>query len=255
MNIIEKYSYQSNLEFSVSEKEVLKGLIKIYDSIPNLTIKELSNSCYTSTSSLHRLIKKLGFKGFSDFKYKVTDDLELQTIEIFNSESYFKKLVSNIEMTKRMNEKIIIDVANIILKKKKRYCFGTGWKQKQIADNFSTDLLYYGESFTTLRTIDDLKIASEYLDEDSLILIVSISGNANGFDDSLKKCKLNDVIIVSITIDIPNKLSSLADFSLYYKDDILNQSNKHWNSIPLNFLSDYLIETIIDQKRIIEKDA
>lgn len=248
MNIIEKYYNQSKHEFTNNEKEILRSLIKSYRRIPNLTIHELADACYVSSSSLHRLIKKLGFRGFPDFKYKISDELSSQSIKTHDTEDYMKNIIENIEITKRLNENNIIKVANLILQKENRYCFGTGWKQKQIIDNFSTDLLYYRESFTTLRTIDDLKMASEYMGENSLILIVSLSGNAKGYVDILKKCKLNGVTIISITSDTPNPLSSLADYSLYFKDDILYQDNKHWNCITLHFLTDYIIEVIIAKK-------
>lgn len=148
-----------------------------------------------------------------------------------------------------MNEKEIIEVAKAILDKKKKYCFGTGWKQKQIIDNFSTDLLYYGKTFTSLRTIDDVRNAVAQMDEQSLLLIVSLSGNAGTYLDILKTCLLKNVTIISITADTPNKLSSLSTYSLYYKDDTIGNDKKHWNTNILSFLSDYLIETIIDQKK------
>jgi len=86
------------------------------------------------------------------------------------------------------------------------------------------------------------------MDKNSLILVVSLSGNGNGYIDYLKKCKLNEVSIISITMDFPNRLSNLANFPLYYKEDIMNLNDKHWSTITLNFLCDYLLESIIAKK-------
>jgi len=99
-----------------------------------------------------------------------------------------------------------------------------------------------------LRTEDDLRMASENMDEHSLLLIVSLSGNAKSYSDVLRKCALRNVTIISITADISSLLSSLADYSLYYKDDILENTTKHWNTSTLHFILDYLLSTIINRK-------
>ena len=91
-------------------------------------------------------------------------------------------------------------------------------------------------------------MASENMDEHSLLLIVSLSGNARGYSDVLRKCALRNVTIISITADISSLLSSLADYSLYYKDDILENTTKHWNTSTLHFILDYLLSTIINRK-------
>lgn len=247
MNIIERLSNQSGLSLSSNEREIIKQLNKFYDQIPNLTINELARLTFTSPASIYRVIKKLGFKGYSDVKYKILDDLENRKQHVFVSEDYFQQIVRNLEMTKRLNEKVIVEAAQLILQKKIKYCYGTGWKQNQIASNFSTDLLYYGESFITLRTEDDLKLTSSKMDEESLILVVSLTGNGEEYIQYIEKCKFNDGAVISITRDMPNRLSKLADIPLYFKEGEL--IDKHWNSLTLHFLCDYLIETIVDQKQ------
>lgn len=248
MNILEKYSNQYSSQLTTNDYEVIQQIYAQYSKIPDMTIKELAVNCYSSPSTIHRVIKKLGFKGFPDFKYRITDEIKHVSVPSFDDEEYVQKIVNDIQLTKRLNEKEIIQIAKVILSKKKKFCFGTGWKQKQIIDNFSVDLLYYDEAFTTFRTINDMKIAASNMDTDSLILIVSLSGNAETYLETLKTCLLKNITIVSITADTPNTLSSLAHYSLYYKEDIMDNDKKHWNTNTLSFLSDYLIETIVNQK-------
>lgn len=248
MNIIEKHTLKYSKELSNNDIGIIQNIGLYYNEIPNMKIKELADACFTSSTTVHRLIKKIGFEGFSEFKYKIIQDLEDTSTLEFTEEEYLENYLNNIQLTKQLNETEIDTVANIILNKNIKYCFGTGWKQKQMIDNFSTDLLYYGESFTTLRTEDDLRIASEHMDEESLLLIVSLSGNAKNYSDILKKCTLRNVTIISITADVSSLLSSLAHHSLYYKDDILENTAKHWNTNTLHFILDYLISTIVNRK-------
>jgi len=251
MNVVEKHTLKYSNELSNNDIEIIQNIEQSYKNIPEMTIKELADACFTSTTTMHRTIKKIGFDGFSEFKYKITDDLENNFTKQFNEEEYLKNYLDNIQLTKQLNEKEITDIADVILTKNIKYCFGTGWKQKQLVDNFSTDLLYYGESFTTLQTEDDLKIAADNMDENSLLLVVSLSGNTSSYNDILKQFHLKNVTIVSITADVSNTLSSLADYSLYYKDDILENTTKHWNTNTLHFILDYLIATIISHKNMI----
>ena len=235
-------------ELTKNDIEVVKCINSHYADIPKMKIKDLAALCYTSVSTLHRVIKKLGFEGFSDFKYQLKDDKEDALPKQMDDEEYFQKMISNLKLTKRLNEKEINKIAQIILEKQKRYCFGTGWKQQQSIDNFSTDMLYYGESFTSLRTIDDLRNVSNTMDDDSLLLVVSLSGNVQDYLNEIKRCLLKNCVIVSATIDSNNELSTLADYSLFYRDDTLDNSKKHWNSLTLNFLLDYLLENIVSEK-------
>lgn len=251
MNLIEKHLSHYSHQLTKNDIEVVKCINRYYDTIPKMRIKDLAAACYTSVSTLHRVIKKMGFEGFSDFKYRLKDDKKEYSINAMDDEEYFKKMVTNMRLTKRLNEKEMTKVAKVILEKKKRYCFGTGWKQQQSIDNFSTDLLYYGEYFTSLRTIDDLRNVSETLDEDSLLLVVSLSGNAQDYLNEIKRSTLKNSVIISVTIDSNNALSTLADYSLYYRDDTLDNSKKHWNSLTLNFLLDYLLENIVSQKALL----
>ena len=251
MNLIEKHLSHFSHELSKTDIEVVKCINTHYADIPKMKIKDLAAACYTSVSTLHRVIKKLGFEGFSDFKYRLKDDKEDAIPKEMNDEEYIQKVMSNLKLTKRLNEKEISHVAQVILDKQKRYCFGTGWKQQQSIDNFSTDLLYYGESFTFLRTIDDLRSVSNSMDKDTLLLVVSLSGNAQDYLTEIERCSLKNCTIISVTIDSNNTLSTLADYSLYYKDDTLDNTKKHWNSLTLNFLLDYLLENIVSQKALL----
>lgn len=248
MNLIEKHLSHYSHELTKNDLEVIRYLNVQYNTIPEMTIKELAAVCYTSVSTLHRVIKKIGFDGFNDFKYRIKDNMKDSSIVRMDNEEYFQETINNIQLTKRLNENEITKVAKLILEKNKRYCFGTGWKQKQNVDNFSTDLLYYGENFTSLRTIDDLHNVSANMDEDSLLLVVSLSGNGEDYLSEIKKHTLKKGVIISITTDSNNTLSTLADYSLYYRDDTLNNTKKHWNSITLNFLLDYLLENVVTQK-------
>lgn len=254
MNLLETRIAQHTSKLSDNDFQSLKNINALYKDIPNMLMKDLADSCYTSISTLHRTISKLGFSGFSDFKLRVNDDLknmeEIKTTS-FNEEEYLQNYLNDIKLTKRLNENEVKEVAEVILEKKFRFCFGTGWKQKQVIDNFSNDLLYYKEPFVSLRTENDLRVSANVMDENSALIILSLSGNIDNYIEVLKTCRVRNVTIISITSDKINPLSSFADYSLYYKEDALDNIDKHWNINTLNFLTNYLIETIVSKKQLL----
>lgn len=251
MNLLERQTSKFMPKLSHNDLQTLKKLNNQYEEIPQFLMKDLADQTYTSISTLHRLILKIGFKGFSDFKLRISDDIQRANKEVtnpFNDEVYLENYLNNIRLTKHLNEHEISRVAQVIIDKENLYCFGTGFKQKQVIDNFSNDLIYYGHSLLTLRTENDFRMASKNFDKESLIIIVSLSGDIETIKEIIDTCKLKDATVISVTSDTVNQLSALADYSLYYKENVLDNLDKHWNINTLNFLVNYLIESIIHQQ-------
>lgn len=246
MNIIETRLNQHLDQLSKSDMEVVKSLNEMANRIPQSKISDLAPLCFTSVATLHRVVKKLGFDGFSDFKYALKDEMTLKSVEKPNDVDYYENILKDIELTKRLNENEIVKIAKLFSHANKCYCYGTGWKQNQMIDNFSRDLLYYGKHFSILRTIDDLNVIGKDANSDYYMLILSLGGNGSEYVEAIKRLKFKGTTIISITKDSTNALAQLADYSLYFKysqDDI----NKHWNTLTLHYLLENLLEAIVTE--------
>lgn len=66
-------------DFTFTEKKVADFIIDNLAIIPNLNVEELAEKTYASHSSVIRLAKKTGFKGFSDFKLAIAAYVNNQT--------------------------------------------------------------------------------------------------------------------------------------------------------------------------------
>lgn len=252
MSFIKYLKIENSNKLSDTEKNILDHMENEIHNIPNLTITKLSKKLFTSTTSLHRLITKLEFDGYSEFKYTIENYLNNNHSDTyFNTEenTYLKNSLSDIKITYKLNESTFKHVVQDIVSHKDLYCFGTGWKQKQAIDNFANDLLYYGHSLKTLRNIDDLRIASRSLNEDSLVFIVSLSGNLNGYKEIIDLIVEKKVTIIAVTHYSDNPLATLSTHSLQFVDTSLNIPNHHWSSVPLNFLLDQLMHEISDYSK------
>ena len=62
-------------DFTSVEKEIIDFINKQTNIVINLSLEEFSKKCFVSQASIIRLCKKLGTKGYSDFKIKLAKEL------------------------------------------------------------------------------------------------------------------------------------------------------------------------------------
>lgn len=246
MNLIKYLENKYSNVLSANEKSILHKIAENIEFVPNSTLSELAKIVYSSPTSLHRLVKKIGFDGYIDFKYSIEKELSDKSQPDFytNQSDYFINTLNDINITYKLNEEKFDKIVKEIINHNDLYCFGTGWKQKQLVDNFANDLLYYHHSFKTLRNIDDLKLASKQFKSNSLLIIVSLSGNMKGYCHIVESIKNNGNIIISVTLNTENSLKRISDYSLTFIDSSISKESHHWSSIPLSFLLDQLVHKI-----------
>ena len=104
--IIDKIKALDHL--TIQEKYLVDYILGNPDDILQKNINELAQLSYTSTATVSRLCKKLGFKGYKDFKYQYAAEyshlLELKSdleIEPFSSDSSIKDALNKIEILHR----------------------------------------------------------------------------------------------------------------------------------------------------------
>ena len=73
MNLYEELRKKDS--FSSVEKDVADYIVENGESILDMPIQQLAANTFTSTTTIIRLCKKLGFKGFREFKIRYSKDL------------------------------------------------------------------------------------------------------------------------------------------------------------------------------------
>lgn len=72
--IIEQLSNDDS--FTASEKQIVSFITTYPRVVVNMSLSDLSQACYVSEASVIRFSKKLGAKGFADFKVRLAQELD-----------------------------------------------------------------------------------------------------------------------------------------------------------------------------------
>jgi len=57
------------------ELSVYQYVVSNLEEVSEMTVRELSNSCHVSTASILRFCNKLGYSGYSEFRYVIKQKL------------------------------------------------------------------------------------------------------------------------------------------------------------------------------------
>ncbi|WP_225418472.1 MurR/RpiR family transcriptional regulator [Lacticaseibacillus daqingensis] len=233
---------------STSELALLTELSRHANEIPGSTISTMATQLFISKSTLYRLIRKLGFDGYSTFKYRVSDSLVEETPKYPAPSNLLDMTINQINKTYALNQAQLTSAARLFLGADARYVYGTGWKQKQVVDNFSTDLLIYGEQSLTLRNKTDLANAVTHMTSNDLLLFTSMSGTLSGYEDTADEIHLRGIPIISVTSDAPTSLSKEASISLFFASEPSRAGRLHWQITSMSFAFDLLIQAILIER-------
>lgn len=182
--------------------------------VKNMSIDELATETMVSRTTVSRFVRKIGMKGFSEFKFRLSIELEKLTPKIL-SNVYEDACSAMIQYIEEQRYKDYDKICRLIHKSKNKFVYGTGDIQVAVAKQVKRMFMQAKEVFYDVGGSTFDKAMYEVMDKDDLIIIISLSGNNESALKIARTAKLNNVKIVSITEFKDNELSRLSDASLY----------------------------------------
>lgn len=240
MSIINYLIIKNQDSLSNSDIDILKILDKNISKIKDSTINELALITYTSTSSFFRLVQKLGFNSFTEFKFYIKNEIDKNNREDKLSNNLFlTKLEEQLEVTDKINQDKIRLVAETLMNSKNIYCYSTGWKQEKLSQNFISDISLYNIEISYIRSIEEfVKIKKT---SDSTVLILSYSGDLAAYHDKVKELKDNKVKIIGLCLNKNSPLDKISDISLIYLNNDKDSNFVHWQTFSVYYIFEKII--------------
>lgn len=229
------------------DKTILRYVLDNRPKIQQISITELATATYTSKSTVLRLVRKLGFTGFSEFKYF----LKTSTKEAKPATEMFADLqVSDIIKTIKGLEHIEWDDLTAQLKEAQTiYCYGTGFSQRRILDEFAKNLLQLGKRAITIPNKTELDMAMKMITPQDVVLLASLSGETENIKENIFMWTLKNVPLVSVTRAGENTFASHSDFALHYYVTPFSviKEKKVESLVTLSVVVDYLFRKLTEK--------
>lgn len=232
--------------FTKSEQLFANYFLTLGDKLLNKTITELADDTKSSTASIFKFIKKLGFKGYKDFKAGLASNISNKS----NDESHILTAMTNINEDDNprviARKLMLFDIQsmyilleeidnlpfekalNIIENSKRIHFIGMGGSSAIAFDCYHKFL----RTNYDVNYINDFHLQLSYmtkLNKNDCVFIFSHSGKSREPIEVAKAAKENSAKVISLTSNPKSKLSKSSDviFTLpsieyTYKSESLN---------------------------------
>lgn len=217
-------------DMSFTEKKVGKYILEHPDEIKNFNTYELATVTKTSQATVVRFAKKLGFRGFPDFKLSLSQDLgnrkaeshvNIMHEEIKSDDSFeiIGKKIANENVTAITNTYDVTDFEELeravvaLSKADKIMVSGVGFSGIAAKDFFYKLLELGKHALIEVDTHMQLSCLST-MGEKDVLFVISHSGKTVEMYNIAKIAKSKNIKIIAMTSIAPNPIRDLADIKL-----------------------------------------
>lgn len=240
---LENLVHQYHKNLNDLDRVVIQYIMNHTDTISNMSIVDVANATHVSKSSVLRTTKRLGFSGYSEFKYFLRqankpEEVEQETNILVKQKNDIMQTLVNLgaydlePIYQSMNQAETI------------YCFGTGHTQQHAMSEFSKMMFHMEKKVMIIPSKNELDMVMPMITENDLIVIASLSGETEEVKQNLTTLKFRNVPVLTITAMGDNFFARNSTYHLnYYCEFFTIGARKVYaqSLIGLNVLVDYLL--------------
>lgn len=206
------FSNEALNQFSDLDYEVYNFILKNSEKIAYMTIREVANEAYVSTTTITRFCRKLNCDGFSEFKvrYKLEAEKSENHPKGYDS-SIIQDFLQRADTEAFQNQ--LDEIATIIASKKHVIFLGVG--NSGIVADYSTRYFCNVGIFSTGVNTPMFPINLEVPSE-TIIIILSVEGEGDILVQNSEILKRSKGTVVSITNSRNSTLAKIADYNISY---------------------------------------
>lgn len=233
-----------NVSLSATERNVFKYIIENITTCMDEGVRGVAKNNYTSTSTIMRLAKKLGYNGFVDMvfdiKQKISSDdngKDMNPIEVFNdnAESEFNVI---------SNEHDIDDFIDI-LHHNNMFIYGSGFSEL-VSEYMYKKLLVLGRKCWFVKNIEFETMLNSYKDIMETVIIVSKSGQTPFQVKIAEKAQEQGIKVICFTGSSTSELAKNSDI-VFIVPDVNPLDDDNHLSNPFFAYCILLFEKIIEK--------
>ncbi|WP_207669267.1 MurR/RpiR family transcriptional regulator [Fonticella tunisiensis] len=233
-----------NKDITDLEQQVLEYIINNIDMAMKLGVRGVAKKNFTSTSTIMRLAKKLGYKGFVDMVYNIKPLVHKDNKSVINiaSNLYGMDLT---QLLKYVVDEDVKSFVNLLTYTREKFLFiyATGFS-RIIAEYLNKKLLVLGKKCLFASGGDTVGIFENNIMDIEALIVISRSGETKMVLDKVNYAKQRGIKVISFTREIDNSISRISDINFKIFDmNKLDDRNIYPNSFfpSTCMLIEYLI--------------
>lgn len=215
---------------SKSEQAVASYIMLHPETIINLSMSALAETCAVSEPTVVRACRKLGFSGYQDLKVTLAQSIHMPISangeEVSASDTpqqiigkVFASTIHTLEFTRDIfRAEDMKQAADFLLTSRRILIFGLG-SSGPVAMDLQHKLMRLGLNATAYTDPHLQAIAAAYCESSDVVFAVSHSGSSRNVVTTTKKAKEKGAKIITLTSLGSSPLTKLADLSLFTASD------------------------------------
>ncbi|GEK91128.1 RpiR family transcriptional regulator [Alkalibacterium kapii] len=247
---------QSEELLSTTEKKIADFIKNHKTDIDKMGISDISEKTESSNASVSRLINKLGYSSFGEFKAMISREDITDTI---NNESTVTDIIANYysQLTKSASELLDLKDVSAVVKgiKKARQVLICGIGNSGLtALEFKYRLTRMGITADALTDPHMMLMRTSLLHEDDVLIVLSNSGKTPAILKTSELANSLNISVYAITNHNYTPLIQYADVVLFTSQKSIIQNEKFVNSqFATHFIMDIMTYVLLNDAEYLEK--
>ncbi|MDF2594768.1 MAG: hypothetical protein K0R69_1109 [Clostridia bacterium] len=245
------YFDTENKSITTSQKKIIDYIYKNRETIPYLSIEQLSNVLGVSNATLSRFCKQMGYSSFKDLKFKILESLAvspdkklLLSLSQNTAGSVSHSLdcqIQNLLKTKEhLSEKIINQAIAALLNANTIYLFGKG-ASSCLVSLLGFRLTRFGKNIITIPTGgSEIFESLANLSTKDLVIVFGFQKMPMEARVILDYCKKSNYPLMLFTDMLYNEPGQLGDITLYVDRGSANEY--HSMSSPIALIDALIVQ-------------
>lgn len=212
-----------------TEKIIIDYILREPKKTVNLTIHELAEMTYSSSSTIIRLCKKCGYEGYRDFSKQLTYEIavredyrqkrQLEINKTDGIDDVINKISQNNilsleESRKTIDSETVTKSIGIIDQAERIFIFGIG-ASFLVAKDLHMKLARVNKMAHINEDWHTMLLMSKNVSKNDVVIIISYSGKTTEMITCLQVAKENGATIIAITKEEATEISTKADLNMY----------------------------------------
>lgn len=226
-----------------TEKRIVSYINTNSDKLLNMSIVDVAEETFSSPATVSRTIKKCGIGGFSELRYRISQDNDEKSDLGQINEILQKSLTEVTNTVEEISINDILKTVEFIRKSEKIYILSRGITEL-VAQEFSLKLQLLGFNVFNISDPNIMKRISDEMKSDELLFIFSLYGTTAELISSAENAAALGCRVVSCSCAEDTPLKSLSTLYLkgYKHKQISIKKFEVTSRLPLYVISRIIID-------------